>query len=181
MTDAAATLDRAVQLLEKPFQQPVGPGELQVPAVRGLGGGLLAFTDPKSDLARIWDIEFTPVTSKSSDKAAGLTTVDHISMSMHYEEMLTWLLFYTSLLELSKTPEQDVLDPGGVVKSQVMQASDGALRLVLNASQSNRTMSSRFLSEAFGSGVQHIALAYRRHLCNRREAGSQRCRAATDT
>ena len=40
-----------------------------------------------------------------------------------------------------------------------MQSSDGSIRLILNASQSAHTQSSRFLSEAFGSGVQHIALA----------------------
>jgi 4-hydroxyphenylpyruvate dioxygenase len=78
---------------------------------------------------------------------------------MHYEEMLTWVLFYTSLLDLRKTAEQDVLDPGGLVKSQVVQSPDGALRIALNASQSARTQSSRFLTEALGSGVQHIALA----------------------
>jgi 4-hydroxyphenylpyruvate dioxygenase len=78
---------------------------------------------------------------------------------MHYEEMLTWLLFYTSLLDVSKLPEQDVLDPGGLVKSQVVQSADGAIRIVLNASQSAQTLSSRFLSEAFGSGVQHLAFA----------------------
>jgi 4-hydroxyphenylpyruvate dioxygenase len=78
---------------------------------------------------------------------------------MHYEEMLTWVLFYTSLLDLKKTGEQDVLDPGGLVKSQVVQSADGALRIALNASQSARTQSSRFLSEAFGSGVQHVAFA----------------------
>ena len=78
---------------------------------------------------------------------------------MHYEEMLTWLLFYTSLLDLAKTPEQDVLDPGGLVKSQVVQSADGALRIVLNASQSRHALSTRFLWEAFGSGVQHIAFA----------------------
>ena len=82
---------------------------------------------------------------------------------MHYEEMLTWVLFYTSLLDLQKTPEQDVLDPGGLVKSLVVQSPDGALRIALNASQSARTQSSRFLNEAFGSGVQHIALRDRRH------------------
>ena len=73
--------------------------------------------------------------------------------------MLTWLLFYTSLLDLAKTPEQDVLDPGGLVKSQVVQSADGALRIVLNASQSRHALSTRFLWEAFGSGVQHIAFA----------------------
>jgi 4-hydroxyphenylpyruvate dioxygenase len=78
---------------------------------------------------------------------------------MHYEEMLSWLLFYASLLDLQKMPEQSVLDPGGVVKSLVVEDAGGALRLVLNASQSARTQSSRFLDEAFGSGVQHIAFA----------------------
>jgi 4-hydroxyphenylpyruvate dioxygenase len=33
------------------------------------------------------------------------------------------------------------------------------LRIALNASQSQRTQSSRFLNEYFGSGVQHIAFA----------------------
>src|SRR5262245_61256505 len=35
--DANATLDRAEKLCDTPFRQAVGPGELQIPAVRGLG------------------------------------------------------------------------------------------------------------------------------------------------
>lgn len=159
VTDAKATLARAEALLDHPFHQPVRPGELDIPAVRGLGGSLVYFIDPKSDLARVWDIEFRPAADAKATSGAGLTVVDHISQSMHYEEMLTWLLFYSSLLDLAKTPEQDVLDPGGLVKSQVVQSPDGAVRIVLNASQSSRTQSSRFLNEAFGSGVQHIAFA----------------------
>ena len=58
-----------------------------------------------------------------------------------------------------KTPVQTVIDPGGVVQSQAIETRDGSLRLVLNASQSQQTLSSRFLNELFGSGVQHIALA----------------------
>ena len=157
--DAAATLDRARLLLDKPFSQAVGPGELEIPAVRGLGGSLVYFIDPKTELGRVWDIEFAPTGENATIGGAGLTLVDHISQSMHYEEMLTWVLFYTSLLDLQKTPEQDVLDPGGLVKSLVVQSADGALRIALNASQSTRTQSSRFLDEAFGSGVQHIAFA----------------------
>jgi len=155
--DAATTLDRAQRLLDMPFRQAVGPGELEIPAVRGVGGSLVYFTDEKSELNRVWDVEFEPVAG-SAHAGAGLTAVDHVSQSMHYEEMLTWLLFYVSLFDFSKLPEQDVLDPGGLVKSQVIQAADGAVRLILNASQSDRTQSSRFVSEAFGSGVQHIAL-----------------------
>jgi|FEC22Drversion2_1045045.scaffolds.fasta_scaffold00929_8 4-hydroxyphenylpyruvate dioxygenase len=157
--DAAATLDRAQLLLDMPFRQAVGPGELEIPAVRGLGGSLIYFIDPKTDLGRVWDIEFRPVADSSDKAEAGLKRIDHLQQVMQYDEMLSWLLFYTSLLQVEKTPAQDVLDPGGLVKSQVVQSDDGRLRLVLNGSQSSRTQTSRFLSEVFGSGVQHIALA----------------------
>ena len=156
--NAAATFDRARCLLDEPFRQQVGPGELDIPAVRGVGGSLVYFLDSSSALGRVWDIEFTD-TGDHGGNAAGLIAVDHISQSMHYEEMLTWLLFYTSLLDLDKVPPQDVADPGGLVRSQVIESADGSLRIILNASQSQRTQSSRFLTELFGSGVQHLAFA----------------------
>src|SRR5918993_3947704 len=131
--DAAATVARAVELLDQPFGQAVRPGELDIPAVRGLGGSLLYFVDEKSGLDRLWDVDFVPVEEGAA--AQNLTGFDHLSQAMHYEEMLTWLLFYTSLLDLTKTGPQDVLDPGGVVQSQVVESPDGAFRLVLNASQ----------------------------------------------
>jgi 4-hydroxyphenylpyruvate dioxygenase len=157
--DAAAALARAGQLLDQPFRQLVRPGEIYIPAVRGLGGSLLYFTDDKTDLGRHWEIDFDVPFGSGDGAGAGLTTFDHMAQSMHYEEMLTWLLFYTSLIEVRKTPVEDVLDPGGVVRSQVVEAGDGALRLVLNASQSQHTLASRFLNDLFGSGVQHIAFA----------------------
>jgi len=155
--NAAETFKRATLLLDAPFHQPVGPGELDIPAVRGVGGSLIYFLDRSSELGRVWDIEFAP--TGEAEAGAGLTTVDHVSQSMHYEEMLTWVLFYTSLIDVNKIPAQEVADPGGLVLSQVIEAPDGRLRFVLNASQSPRTQSSRFLSELFGSGVQHIAFA----------------------
>ena len=155
--DAAATFARATLLLDQPFQQPVGPGELNIPAVRGVGGSLVYFLDAASELARVWDIEFTDPGGAANE--TGLTRIDHVSQSMHYEEMLTWLLFYGSLIDGNKLPVQDVVDPGGLVKSQVIESADARLRIVLNGSMSQRTQSSRFLSEVFGSGVHHIAFA----------------------
>jgi 4-hydroxyphenylpyruvate dioxygenase len=152
---AAAALERAQKLCDTPFHQRVRPGELDIPAVRGMGGSLLYFLDRTSTLGQVWDVEFDKVAAEAPE--AGLTTVDHVSQSMHYEEMLSWLLFYTSLLEVSKTPQVDITDPGGIVRSQVVQTDDGTLRITMNASQSARTQSSRFLNDYFGSGVQHIA------------------------
>jgi 4-hydroxyphenylpyruvate dioxygenase len=154
--NAATTFERAKLLLDEPFRQLAGPGELDIPAVRGVGGSLVYFLDSGSELRRVWEAEFDE-TGADGSNAAGLTAVDHISQSMHYEEMLTWLLFYTSLLDLKKIPAQDVADPGGLVRSQVIESEDGGLRVILNASQSRRTQSSRFLTEVFGSGVQHLA------------------------
>jgi 4-hydroxyphenylpyruvate dioxygenase len=127
--------------------------------VRGVGGSLLYFVDQESVLAEVWNVEFEPVQGPSTGTEAGLTAVDHISQSMHYEDMLSWLLFYTSLFDVQKTPQLDITDPGGIVRSQVVETTDGTLRIALNASQSARTQSSRFLNEYFGSGVQHIAFA----------------------
>ncbi|MCA1953391.1 MAG: sugar phosphate isomerase/epimerase and 4-hydroxyphenylpyruvate domain-containing protein [Hyphomicrobiales bacterium] len=159
--DAQATITRARALLDEPHAGAVGPGELDIPAVRGLGGSLLYFIDSRSSLGRWAEIDFLPTGATAPD--AGLRAIDHVSQTMQYEEMLTWLLFYTSLFEARKTPSQAVIDPGGVVQSQVIESGVGGggagLRLVLNGSQSTRTLSARFVTDFFGSGVQHIALA----------------------
>ncbi len=158
--DATATIARATALLDTPHEGAVGPGELDIPAVRGLGGSLLYFLDARSSLGRWSEVDFEPTGETAT--GAGLVAVDHVSQTMQYEEMLTWLLFYTSLFDARKTPSQAVIDPGGVVQSQVIEsesAGQQGLRLVLNGSQSHRTLSGRFLSDFFGSGVQHIALA----------------------
>ena len=58
--DAAAALARAEGLRMSTFRQPVAPGELDIPAIRGLGGSLIYFTDVRTELGRVWDIEFEP-------------------------------------------------------------------------------------------------------------------------
>jgi len=158
--DARSATARAQALLDVPYSGAVGPGELDIPAVRGLGGSLLYFLDHTSALGRWSDVDFEP--TGESEPSAGLVAVDHVSQSMQYEEMLTWLLFYSSLFDTAKTASQSVIDPGGVVQSQVVESGlDGTpghgLRMILNGSQSHRTLSSRFITEFFGSGVQHIA------------------------
>lgn len=160
--DAQAAIHRATALLDVPHAGAVGPGELDIPAVRGLGGSLVYFLDRSSALGRWSEVDFEATGEAASD--AGLIAVDHVSQSMQYEEMLTWLLFYSSLFATRKAPSQAVLDPGGVVQSQVIESGlDGktgdGLRLILNGSQSHRTLSARFVTDFFGSGVQHIAFA----------------------
>jgi 4-hydroxyphenylpyruvate dioxygenase len=157
VSNARATVERAVALDADVFSQSVGPGELKIPAIRGVGGGVMHFIDGASDLARVWDIEFRPVPAPVGSNDAGLVAIDHVAQTMNYEEMLTWILFYTSIFEVHKTSMVDVVDPAGLVRSQVIENDDGSLRLTLNGAENHRTLAGHFIAETFGSAVQHVA------------------------
>jgi 4-hydroxyphenylpyruvate dioxygenase len=159
--DAKATVARARALGAELFEQAVGPGELTIPAIRGVGGGVIHFIDQTPPLARVWDIEFVPVQDPDPPFDAGLVRIDHLGQTMNHEEMLTWLLFYIAIFRTHKTPMVDVIDPGGVVRSQAIETEDGALRLTLNGAENHRTLAGHFIAESFGASVQHLALATR--------------------
>lgn len=153
--DVQTAMARATRLRAHTFTQQVGPGELEIPAIRGVGGSLIYFVSPKSEVADIWRREFKTVSAPSPSK--NLTRIDHISQSMPYDEILSWDLFYRSIFDLSRTQQVDIADPSGLVQSHALISADSSLRVALNGSMAARTSSSRFLSEFFGAGVQHIA------------------------
>jgi 4-hydroxyphenylpyruvate dioxygenase len=150
--DAGRTMARAEALKARTFHSPVGPGELEIPAIQGVGGSLLYFLDTEG---KNWDTDFEAVASGSGHDR--LRAVDHISHSMPYDEMLSWLLFYTGILDLKRLPQMEIADPRGLIQSQAIINTEQSLRLILNGSAATRTLSARFISEFFGSGVQHIA------------------------
>jgi 4-hydroxyphenylpyruvate dioxygenase len=152
--DAGRTMARAEALKALTFYQPVGPGELEIPAIRGVGGSLLYFLE---DTGKNWDLDFEPLRSDASGDR--LDAVDHISQSMPYDEMLSWLLFYTGILDLKRLPQMEIADPVGLVQSQALINGNQSLRVVLNGSSAARTLSARFIHEFFGSGVQHVAFS----------------------
>src|SRR5690606_32243998 len=116
-----ATVERAQALGGQLFSQRVGPDQLSIPAIRGVGGGVIYFLDQNGPLGRVWDIEFQPATDLTPSHDAGLIRVDHIAQTMNYEEMLTWILFYRSIFIAEKSPMVDVVDPSGLVRSQVIE------------------------------------------------------------
>ena len=156
--DAAATVERARALGAEPFAERRGPGELTIPAIRGVGGGVIYFIDTKSDLAHVWEVEFELLPDDGAPDA-GLLSVDHVAQTMNYEEMLSWVLFYVSIFRTGKLPMVDVVDPGGLVRSQVIESSDGALRLTLNGAENRKTLAGLFIADSFGSSIQHLAFA----------------------
>lgn len=155
VASVADTVKRAVALGAEPFRQPIGPGEMDIPAIRGLGGSLMHFLD--DPLTDVWTTEF--VATGEQAQGDGVTHIDHIAQTTTFDEMLSWSLFYTSIFAMEKSPMVDVIDPDGLVRSQALTNRDGSLRITLNGAETHRTLAGGFLADTFGAAVQHIALA----------------------
>ena len=154
--DAAATFARARALLARPHRQDRAEGELDIPAIRGVGGSVLRLLDEGSELARIWQVDFA---ATPADAGAGLTGIDHVGQTMAYDEMLSWSLFYTSIFAAEKAPMVDVADPDGLVRSQAIRS--GGFRVTLNGAEARHTLAGRFIEDSLGASVQHVAFATR--------------------
>jgi len=154
-----AALRRAEGLGMQRFTQPSRHGGIDMPAIRAIGGTLIYFVE-EGEQARLWEAEFEPRgAERERDLAGALVTVDHIAQSMHYEEMLSWVLYYVALFDMTKTPQLDIADPLGLVQSQAIETPGRGFRVTLNCSAGNQTAAARFLHAYVGPGVQHIAFS----------------------
>ena len=154
--DIAAAMARAEALAIPAFAQAVGPDEMQIPSVRGIGGSLIYFIETGGE-DEVWAREFEPLDHASG--GIGLTAIDHIAQTMMYEEFLGALLYYVALFDVTKTPQIEIADPLGLVQSQAVESRNKALRITLNGSMAQQTLSNRFIAGYMGAGVQHIAFA----------------------
>lgn len=154
VNDVPAALGRADALRIQRFEQAVAPDEWPIPSVRGVGGSLVYFVDAATREA-MWVHEFPTVLEAEAPPL--LSRIDHVAQTMQYEEFLSWLLFYVGLFDVRKTPQLEIADPMGLVQSQAVQTPDRAMRITLNGSLAAQSLSSRFIQNYFGAGVQHIA------------------------
>ena len=156
VANVSEALQRAEGLSIPKFTQAVGPDEMQIPSVRGVGGSLVYFIEAGSE-PEVWNREFVPLELAAASAPLGLTEIDHIAQTMRYEEFLSWLLYYVALLDVAKTPQVEIADPLGLVQSQAIESADRSLRITLNGSLGEQTLTSRFVGHYMGAGVQHIA------------------------
>lgn len=157
VTDQKAALDRAQALGITRFAQPVAPDEWDIPCLRGMGGSLLYLVDAaRRDV--MWAEEFPDLQEQESPSPL-LTRIDHVAQTMQQGEFLSWLLFYVSLFDMDTTAQLEIADPMGLIYSQAVQNADRSVRFTLNGSLAHQSLTSRFVRNYFGAGVQHIALA----------------------
>lgn len=155
--DSKLAVERATALGTELYSQPVGTGELDIPAIRGVGGSVVHFIDERSNLHRVWDIEFEPVQKTAAIPPAGLRRIDHVAQTMADDEMRSWLLYYATTFDMRKSEIVSVADPSGIIHSQPVESPEGELRLNLNGAAGQKTFAATFLADRIGAGVQHIA------------------------
>jgi 4-hydroxyphenylpyruvate dioxygenase len=160
VSDAENYVERAAQLNFQPVRANVETDTHGMPAINGIGNSLLYFVDQK-DLPDLWLREFEPVekVDRMTVEGANLIKVDHIAFTMSYEEMLCAILQHRALFKMGVSTNYDVLDPGGMVKSQVARTPDNNVIFTMNSSQDPNTVTNKLISEYHGSGIQHIALS----------------------
>jgi 4-hydroxyphenylpyruvate dioxygenase len=153
--DVDAAMQRAQALQIRGFSQPVRPGELRIPAARGVGESLVYFIQ-EGQQQHVWKNDFVAA-GEPTHQHTGLQRIDYLTQTLQYEAMLSWLLYYLSLFAVSKTEQVEIEDPFGLVYSQAVESAHRDFRIVLNSSSTDQTLSSRFLHGFMGAGVQHIA------------------------
>lgn len=115
----APVVARKVQADEEVFQGIAAPDSTEIFLCQGSPDGTAA-----------WTREFGEGLEHPSSGANAV--IDHVNLAQPWQHFDEAVLFYTSALALEPQSFAEVPSPSGLVRSQVMQTSDGAVRLVLN-------------------------------------------------
>jgi 4-hydroxyphenylpyruvate dioxygenase len=156
--DAAAAFKRAVDLGATPVQTPVGPMELSIPAIEGIGGSIIYLVDRYGDRT-IYDVDFVPVTQPVPSRAAGLQVIDHLTHNVSRGNMNKWAGFYEKLFNFREIRYFDIEGKKTGLFSRAMTSPCGKIRIPINESQDDKSQIEEYLREYQGEGIQHIALS----------------------
>jgi 4-hydroxyphenylpyruvate dioxygenase len=156
--DAAKAFKRAVELGATPVAMPVGPMELNIPAIEGIGGSLVYLVDRYGDHT-IYDVDFVPVPNPGKLRTTGLTCIDHLTHNVHRGNMNKWAGFYERLFNFREIRYFDIEGRKTGLFSRAMTSPCGKIRIPINESQDDKSQIEEYLREYHGEGIQHIALA----------------------
>jgi 4-hydroxyphenylpyruvate dioxygenase len=156
--DAAHAFRRAVELGATAVASPVGPMELSIPAIEGIGGSIVYLVDRYGEHT-IYDVDFVPVEQTSSCAPAGLTLIDHLTHNVQRGRMGHWAGFYERLFNFREIRYFDIEGRKTGLLSRAMTSPCGKIRIPINESQDDKSQIEEYLREYRGEGIQHIALA----------------------
>jgi 4-hydroxyphenylpyruvate dioxygenase len=159
--DAEAAHERALKLGATNVEVAKGDGELDIPAIEGIGGSRLFFVDQYGDRGSIYEVDFDFHRDWREREAAAdsrLTYIDHLTHNVNRGNMATWADFYEKLFNFREIRYFDIEGKVTGLFSKAMTSPCGKIRIPLNESQDDKSQIEEFLREYKGEGIQHIAL-----------------------
>jgi 4-hydroxyphenylpyruvate dioxygenase len=157
--DAGAAYRRALALGARPVMGKVGPMELTIPAIEGIGGSLLYLVDRYGDHT-IYDVDFVPIGPGDAPPAlVGLSAIDHLTHNVHQGRMAEWARFYERLFNFREIRYFDIEGELTGLRSKAMTSPCGKIRIPINESADDHSQIAEYLAAYRGEGIQHIALA----------------------
>ena len=158
--DAARALKLAVERGATAVQGPVGPMELNIPAIEGIGGSNLYLVD-RYGAQEIYDVDFVPIEGAAEQLAknsVGLTYLDHLTHNVVRGGMVKWAEFYERIFNFREIRYFDIEGAQTGLFSKAMTSPCGKIRIPLNESQDDHSQIEEFLKDYGGEGIQHVAL-----------------------
>ncbi len=168
--DAAAAYKRALDLGAWGFEGKSGPGELNIPAMKGIGDSLIYFVDrwrgkngaAEGSIGNIgfYDVDFEPLAGAQLNPVGnGLTYIDHLTNNVHRGRMDEWTEFYARFFNFREIRYFDIEGQVTGVKSRALTSPCGKIRIPINE-EGNETAGQiqEYLDAYHGEGIQHIAL-----------------------
>jgi 4-hydroxyphenylpyruvate dioxygenase len=158
--DAAAALRLAVERGAKEARGSIGPMELNIPVIEGIGGSYLYLVD-RYGAQEIYDVDFVAIPGaegREQSAGAGLTYIDHLTHNVNRGNMKTWADFYERVFNFREIRYFDIEGQATGLISKAMTSPDGKIRIPLNESQDDKSQIEEFLHAYKGEGIQHVAL-----------------------
>src|SRR5258708_5440416 len=156
--DAAKAYRRALELGARPVQSKVGPMELNIPAIEGIGGSVIYLVDRYGERS-IYDVDFLPIPGADQAPAGvGLTTIDHLTHNVHRGRMAQWADFYERLFSFREIRYFDIEGKLTGLRSKAMTSPCGKIRIPINESADDKSQIAEYLEAYRDEGIQHIAL-----------------------
>jgi 4-hydroxyphenylpyruvate dioxygenase len=158
--DAAKAYAKLIERGAKPFANHVGPMELNIPAIEGIGGSVIYLVDRYGEHS-IYDVDFvaTDPAKGFAHEGAGLSTIDHVTHNVFRGNMDQWAGFYERLFNFREIRYFDIEGKLTGLKSRAMTSPDGNIRIPINESSDDKSQIEEYLHLYHGEGIQHIALA----------------------
>lgn len=167
VADAAAAYKRCLDLGAQPGPTEVGPMELNIPAIKGIGDSLVYLVDRYAretadgrEGPSIYDIDFVWQEARNEVPAGvGLTHVDHLTHNVYRGRMDLWSQYYEKLFNFRELRYFDIEGKLTGLHSRAMTSPCGKIRIPINESADDKSQIEEYLKAYNGEGIQHIALA----------------------